>query len=254
MRGVKQESMDKKKDKMKKEGIMDKRDWDLCLTDDLTEDWQKNWFLDGENTRITHSGTGMDYWAGPKPGDDACHAVLWTKRSFTGDIKIEYEFTRLDQMLRFVNIIYIQATGSGAKDYPSDIAHWAHLRKVPAMRMYFNHMNTYHISYAAYGMENDDPHDDYIRARRYMPETERGLAETDLLPDYFGTGLFATGVEHKITIIKTAQHLSMNIVNPEKEMHCQWDTTPFPAITEGRIGLRHMYTRGSGYRNFRVYC
>ena len=233
---------------------MDQRDWQLCFSDDLTADWRENWFLDGTNAQITFSGSGMDFWAGPTAGDDACHAVLWTKRSFEGDIKIEYEYTRLDQVLRFVNIIYVQATGSGIPEYPTDIARWAHLRNVPAMRMYFDHMHTYHISYAAFGMENDDPSDDYVRARRYRPETKKGLVETDLHPDYFKTGLFASGVKHRITIVKTAGELAMRIQNPEKEMQCRWDTTLFPAVTEGRIGLRHMYTRGARYRNFRVYC
>ncbi len=230
------------------------KDWTLCFADDMTGDWQGNWFLDGENAQITHSDAGMDFWAGSLAGDDACHAVLWTKRSFSGDLKIEYEFTRLDEVLRFVNILYIQATGSGASDYPTDISRWSNLRSVPAMRMYFDHMHTYHISYAAYGMMNTDSNADYIRARRYIPETPRGLSGTDLHPDYFGTGLFATGVKYKISIIKTPQELVMDIQNPETRMQCRWDPTPFPAITEGRIGLRHMYTRGSRSRNFQVYC
>jgi hypothetical protein len=229
------------------------KDWTLCFADNMIGDWHENWFLDGEYARITQGEAGMDFWAGPRAGDDACHAVLWTKQDFSGDVKIEYEFTRLDQVVQFVNIIYIQAAGSGAPDYPVDITQWSDLRKVPAMRMYFDHMHTLHISYAAYGMVNDDPSDDYIRARRYLPETQNGLNTTDLSPDYFRTGLFATGVKHKITILKTAGELRMGIQNPEAELRCCWDSTPFPAITQGRIGLRHMYTRGSRYRDFRVY-
>jgi len=34
--------------------------------------------------------------AGPTAGSDSCHAVLWTKRSFSGDVKIEFEYTRAD--------------------------------------------------------------------------------------------------------------------------------------------------------------
>jgi hypothetical protein len=243
---------------MKSDKDIDAKDWKVCFSDDMTgnwhDNWRDNWFLDGELARVTHSATGMDFWADPTAGDDACHAVLWTKRSFTGDIKIEYEFTRLDRALRFVNIIYVQATGSGAPDFPANIAHWAHLRRVPAMRMYFDHMHTYHISYAAYGMQNNDPDNDYIRARRYMPDMQKGLADTDLLPDYFRTGLFATGVKHRITIIKTADELSMAIHSSEKEMLCHWTTAMLPPISKGRIGLRHMYTRGARYHNFRVYC
>ena len=46
------------------------------------------------------------------------------------------------------------------------------------MRLYFNHMNTYHISYAAFRQKNDDSEEDYIRGRRYMPDAGKGLSGT----------------------------------------------------------------------------
>ena len=52
--------------------------------------------------------------AGPVPRENASHAVLWTKQSFAGDVKIEYEYTRTDDANQYVNILYIQATGSAA--------------------------------------------------------------------------------------------------------------------------------------------
>ena len=135
--------------------------------DPCTQDWQDQWFLDGKKATITSSETGMDFLAGPTALDDSCHAVLWTKQSFCGDLKIEYEYTRLDTAVRYVNILYVQATGSGKEDFKKDILQWSQFRTVPAMRKYFDHMNTYHISYAAFGMQNDDAQQDYIRARRY---------------------------------------------------------------------------------------
>jgi Domain of unknown function (DUF1961) len=228
-------------------------DWDEAFFDACTENWKDNWLLDGQEARITHSDRGMDFFAGDQAGDDASHAVLWTLKSFAGDIKIEYEYTRLDEANRFVTILYIQATGSGDGPYQKDIMRWVDRRAVPSMRTYFNHMNTYHISYAAYGVENDDPAEDYIRARRYMPETPRGLEGTDLQPDdYARTGLFATGVPYKITVIKSGDKLYMHIAGKDNTLLCHWDTESFPAIAEGRIGLRHMYTRAARYRNFRV--
>ena len=52
------------------------------------------------------------------------------------------------------------------------------------MSEYCNHMHLLHISYAAFKIGNADPQNDYIRARRYMPGTGKGLAETDIKPDY----------------------------------------------------------------------
>jgi len=226
--------------------------WREVLHDPGTGDWRELWTLDGEEARIENTPRGMEYYSGPRSGDDACHAVLWTKQSFDGDVRIIYEYTRLDEMTKHVNIIYVQATGSGEGEYATDIAAWAHLRTVPSMKLYFNHMNTYHISYAAFGNKNDDPTDDYIRARRYMPESGKGLKGTDLPPDYFKTGLFATGAPHRITIIKAGDDLFMRIVTDETTKLCHWKNETLPAITTGRIGLRHMYARGARYADVHI--
>jgi hypothetical protein len=49
--------------------------------------------------------------------------VLWTKRSFAGDVRIEYDFTRLDTALEHTSvcILYIQATGVGNGEFARDI-------------------------------------------------------------------------------------------------------------------------------------
>ena len=85
-----------------------------------------------------------------------------------------------------------------------------------------------------------------------MPGARKGLKGTDLEPDNFRTGLFKTGVPHRITVNKKGNDIYMHIKNDEKERLCHWKNESFPPINEGRIGLRHMYTRGARYRNFRV--
>jgi hypothetical protein len=220
--------------------------------DSCTEDWRERWTLDGLKARVTNGEKGMDFRAGPVRKENASHAVMWTKDSFVGDIRLDYEYTKLDDAVEAVTILYIQATGSGAKGYEKDIARWAAKREIPSMGMYFNHMHLLHISYAAYAVGGTDPNKDYIRARRYMPESPAGLTGTDLEPDYFETGLFKRGVPHRITVIKKGDDLFMHIRNDEKGQLCHWKTDAFPPILEGRIGLRHMWTRGARYRDFRI--
>ncbi len=229
-----------------------KKDDPTLLYDSCTDDWREHWTLDGQKATLTHSDKGMDFWAGPTFREDASHAVLWTKQSFSGDIKIEYEYTRLDRATRCATILYVQATGSGEDPYVTDIAQWSDRRIVPAMRRYFDHMNTYHISYAAFNNNNDDPSEDYVRARRYMPLRMKGLRGTDLKPDFARTGLFSTDMPHRITVIKRGNTLSMRVQNDEAEKTFLWTNDTLPGIVEGRIGLRHMFTRGARYRDFRV--
>jgi hypothetical protein len=227
-------------------------DWKEVFYDSCTGDWKEHWTIDGLKATVTNSDKGMDFRAGPVRKENASHAVMWTKQSFAGDIRLDYEYTKLDDKVEAVTILYIQATGSGADGYDRDISKWVDKREVPTMSMYFKHMNLYHISYAAFDVGNADQVKDYIRARRYMPELPAGLANTDLEPDYFETGLFRRGAPHKITVIKKGDDLFMYVRNSEKKQLCHWKTDTFPPVAEGRVGLRHMWTRGARYRYFRI--
>jgi hypothetical protein len=224
--------------------------WNEVFSDPATGDWEKKWFLDGEVGMVKTDPEGMTLTAGPEFKNDAHHMVLWTKESFSGDLKIEYDYTRLDAETRCVNILYIQATGSAEGPYAKDITKWNEQRRIPAMETYFNHMNTYHISYAAFPNATDKT-GGYIRARRYIPE-KNGIKGAELKPDYDPWTLFATGVKHHITVIKKDRDLFMRIENPDRVLHCHMQNPDLPAITEGRIGLRHMFTRSARYANFRI--
>ena len=224
--------------------------WKTSFEDDCTQSWQERWFLDGEVASVSNDENGMQLTAGPKFKNDAHHMVLWTKESFEGDVKIEYDFTRLDFESRCVNILYIQASGSGEGQFKKDIAEWNTLREVPAMRMYFDHMNAYHISYAAFPNKGDE-RKSYIRARRYMPHLT-GLEGSDLKPDYYPDGLFAPGDPHKITVIKKERDIFMRVVNSEQTYYCHFTNPDLPVIEEGRIGLRLMYMRSSRFTNFKI--
>jgi hypothetical protein len=221
--------------------------WEEAFSDSCTKDWKAKWFLDGEVGSVTNSPEGMTLAAGPEFKNDAHHMVLWTKDSFEGDLKIEYEYTRLDEATNCVTILYVQATGSGEGPYAKDITKWSGLRKTPAMKMYYDHMHAYHISYAA----NPGTKKAYIRGRRYMPERQ-GLEGTQLKPDYSTPELFATGVKHHITVIKKDRDLSMRVENPDQVVYCHMTNPDLPVITAGRIGLRHMFTRSARYANLRV--
>ena len=220
------------------------------FADDGTGSWEEKWFLDGEVGTVTNSPEGMTLTAGPEFKNDAHHMVLWTKKEFAGDLKIEYDYTRLDKEQRCVTILCIQATGSGKGQFAKDITKWNELRKVPAMRTYYDNMHTYHFSYAAFGNSGKEK-TSYIRGRRYMPHAN-GLKGTELTPDYYSDTLFATGVKHHITIIKRDRDLYVRVQNPDEIRYCHLHNAKLPVITEGRIGLRHMFTRSARYANFRV--
>jgi hypothetical protein len=214
--------------------------------------WQEKWFLDGEIAAVTNEAQGMHLHAGPRWKDEAHHMVLWTKQEFSGDLKIEYDFTRTDmEDIGSVILIYIQATGDGSKKFPEDITKWNEYRAVPEMGKYFRNMNLYHISYATGNpfIEGNGP--DYVRARRYMPDGDT-LQGTELTPEYAGTGVFKPGVTYRFTILKEAREISMKVQGPDETRVFWFKNDNLPAVTHGRIGLRHMFTRSARYKDFRV--
>lgn len=79
-----------------------------------------------------------------------------------------------------------------------------------------------------------------------------GLKGTAMTPDYRFDSLFATGVKHHITVLNCDRDLHLRIENPDGVRYCHLHNGKLPVVTEGRIGLRHMFTRSARYRNFRV--
>ncbi len=224
-------------------------EWKLAFADECTDDWTKKWFWDGLLATVENTQEGMHFSAGPEAKNDAHHAVLWAKESFQGDIKIEYDYTRTDSAIRYVTILYIQATGDQEGDFMADIAEWNQFREVPSMRKYFENVNLLHISYAAFGNEGDGLH--YIRARRYPKPQDKGFDITRIAPSYDYKGFVKTG--QRYPTIKSEDKLFFRLESTDGEELFTWDLSTVEPITEGRIGLRHMYSRSAIYKDFKVY-
>jgi len=228
---------------------LSKLEWKEVFTDPCTGDWRTHWTLDGLTGTVTNNDLGMTVTAGNRRHENADHLVLWTRASFYGDVRIDYTYTRLDDAEENVTILFVQATGRGKGEYAKDISAWSHLRSIPAMEAYYNFMNLYHISYAAF---DNSTGEQYIRARRYLPDRENGIKGTALKPDFPGHGLFKSGVPHHITVIKKGMELYMWIRNESEKKLCHWTTENFPPVIDGRIGLRHMSMRSARYKDFRI--
>jgi len=233
------------------DALNEQAEWKLEFEDKCTEDWKQNWVLDGLKASLENSDKGLHFSAGPEFKNDAHHAVLWTKESFEGDLKIEYDYTRTDSETKCVNILYIQATGKGEEPFAEDIFSWKSLREVPAMRSYYDNMNTLHVSYAAFVNSSDTSY--YVRARRYPRPENASFNETKIAPSYDNEGYFKTGESYHITVVKTNTRLFFKMENKGESSLFAWDLSAIDPVSSGRIGLRHMYTRSAIYRTFKIY-
>lgn len=241
--------------KIKKENTFDKinkkKGWHLVFNDDCTNDWTQNWTLDGLIATVQNLNQGMHFTSGPEYKNDAHHAVLWTKKSFAGDVKIEYDFTKTDDEAKCVNILYIQATGDEEGVYEKDISKWDKLREVPTMSTYFKNMNTFHISFAAFGNQENSFH--YVRARRYPKPNDKPFKVTQIAPSYDSQGFLKKNQTYHITAIKNKNWLFFKMESKDGVELFKWDISNIKPINEGRIGLRQMYTRSSIIKNFKIY-
>lgn len=233
---------------------VDSLPWIQVFSDSGTGDWTAGWTIDGVNTSVTNTPEGILLSAGPRNLDNAHHAVLWTRERYQGDIRIEYDYIRTDNSkANAVNIIYIQALGKGNDGYAEDIHLWSDLRREPAMKVYYDNMDTYHISYATDGMPPAPEAGRYVRARRYMPREGKGLQDTALIPDYLQQNLFKPGVKYHITVIKKGQDLWFRAEGPLRSGIFYFDGHSHPPIDEGYVGFRHMYTRSAVYSDIKIF-
>jgi len=228
----------------------------ILFEDNMTDNWQENWFLDGEKATIEHRDDGLYFSGGTVTKSEdpenyhAHHAVLWTKKVFEGDLRISYEMTRIDSSDYGTTLLYIQAQGVGNEPYVEDIAEWSELRKIPAMDLYFEHMDLISISFR-----------NNLRCKRY-PWTDRngewypkrGLIEP--MVDYAG---ILPGKTYIVEVLKRKTSVTLRLYDGgTNEMFTEftWDTTKVPEelepVKKGRIGLRHMSTRQFIYRKFKV--
>ena len=214
-------------------------DWEEFFYDTGTHSWQKQWFLDGRDAVVANNQDGMRIDA------TKGFAVLWTKANFKGDLRIEYDFKRVDSSNSGVNIIYIQATGDKQNGHDTDIRKWSHRRTQALMSDYFLNMHTYHISYATRPK-------DYIRARRYLPLQDTRLEGTKMTGETQDTGMFVQGRWVKVRIIKREKDLFIEVSNPTESALCHFINEDKPGIDLGRIGLRLMPGRISQFKDFRI--
>lgn len=226
--------------------------WNQEFSFNGESEWNQSWFLEGDRGSVICDNHGMLFSAGPTVRDHADHAVLWTKQEFTGDIRIEYDYTRVDSLegSPTVNILYLQATGLGTEDSPKDISLSKDKRTVPFMKSYFLNMDLVHISYAASG----EPRSHYVSARRYPTKTQKEFQKsTQVYPIYEDIYLFKPGEKCHIVAEKIGNKLTFTAERDGKIDKFEWSLDKFAPVNYGRVGLRHMFGRVSRYQNIKIF-
>ena len=231
----------------------------IIFEDDMTENWQDNWFLDGKEGEIRNNEEGLFLAGGPvtkwvdRELYHAHHVVLWTKQVFEGDIRIQYEMTRNDEPdTRSTTLLYIQAQGIGTPEFPNDISEYNAYREEPGMDRYFNTMDLLSLSFRGELRLKRYPwrHDDGSELSKKPLIEPMGLWNGIQIGPWYhvdvtkkGTSLRALVTEMETGTVIIDQTWDTRDVDPELEPQL---------ITKGRIGIRHMASKKLTYRNVSV--
>ena len=82
---------------------------------------------------------------------------------------------------------------------------------------------------------------------------DKSFNVTQIEPSYDQQGYFKSDQKYHITAIKTDEYLFFKMESKDGVELFSWNLSNINPIKEGRIGLRHMFTRSSIYKNFKIY-
>ena len=120
--------------------------------------------------------------------------MLWAKPIVGGDVRIEYDYTHIDDASNpYVVILFIQAQGTG--DRAADISTWQ--RPVASYPIYHGEMSNYSITY--------DNAANTVRARHNPGQAAAG--------EFTYEHMFERDETYHITIEKSGQNFSMTATN-----------------------------------------
>jgi hypothetical protein len=225
-------------------------DWREAFVADHKRDWRAEWFLFGDPSRgitVSNSAAGLTLRAGDGSDPRRDHAVLWSKRTFTGDVRIEYDVTVLDgyasppPKISYCSALLVHA--QGATNYPSDLAAWTAAQANADTSGNFVNTNTrgLQLNYAFVGD---------VRGNRLRLRVNPGYAlagQSDI------TTLFRQGQTCHVSATKAGALLTVHVTDGKATFSHTFTDAGLAAHGSGRIGLRNMNRREARYANLRVY-
>lgn len=227
--------------------------WRLAFSDNGTGRWSDDWVLFGNPERIsvTNGPDGMTFRAGDGTDANADHAILWSKRSFSGDLRVEWDYTVLDRYSStippngYCSALMLYSSGAGTFGLPTELLAWPQqARQADTSGRYFHERTRgLQLNYAFVG----DPRGNRFRIRAnpgYLLGTESD--ETDF---------FRPGASYHVAVEKTGAVVGVKVaeLSSGREFSTTFADPLLQNYSSGRIGLRNMNRRESRYAKVRVY-
>lgn len=178
--------------------------WIPALVDAGTGRWSDHWLLFGDPDRgitVTNGTDGMTLRAGDGTDPRKDHAVLWTRATFAGDLRIEYDYMVLDRYSTplteggYCSAVLIHSRVTSSSTLPADIANWsAEQRNTDTSGRALNAvMDGLQLNYA------------FVGDARGNPFRLRSNPGYRLVGESAGMPVFDAGTEYHIVVEKVGQ-------------------------------------------------
>jgi hypothetical protein len=223
---------------------------------DLAPDWRINWVLHKDpklKAKIEQLPNGVILRAAPynytnKKIYDRSNIALWNKTLWTGDFRVEFDFTRLDNVARTTGsgigaMLYWHVLGrTGDPKHPPSIAAWP--SKAADEDAYVRYTRGYRVTWSNFNTRAPQNSNE-IRVRTFAFTRNYPTKVGGDSPAVFP---FVRDQTYHMAIQRVGQVLTVVV-----DGHTvTWDDPAIARYNDGYFGIRHQTGRHARYENFTI--
>ncbi len=179
--------------------------------------------------------------------------VIWSRTAWSGDFKVSFEFTRLDNTTKTTGtgigaMLYFHATGAGTEDHPASFAEWPSAR--PSEDDYTQYGRGIRITWSNYNTVTPGNSNE-MRLRSFEFTTAYPAKIGADSPAKFP---FKRGVKYKMTFVRKGNKFSASVKDTTtgRTQSVSWSSTQIGRFSSGYFGIRHQPGREARYEKFSV--
>jgi hypothetical protein len=220
---------------------------------DLTN-WSTNWVLHKDpklGASLTPIANGIILKAAPISTDSSVYQrssiAIWNKNLWTGDFRVEFDFTRLDNTTKTTGngigaMLYWHVVGKGDAAHPASIAQWP--SKAANEKTYIRYSRGYRVTWSNFNTQSpQNSHE--IRLRRFAFTTNYPVQIGGDSPAKF---FFEKDKKYHMILERSGSTFKV-IVGTESHT---WNESVITLYNDGYFGIRHQPGRWGRYENFSI--
>jgi hypothetical protein len=221
----------------------------------LAPDWRAGWALHKDSelgAGVDQLANGIVLRAADYAYDDrAVYArssvALWSRHAWAGDFRVEFDFTRLDDVARTTGngigaMLYFHVVGAGDPHHPAELARWPSTQA--REEAYVRHGRGFRVTWSNFNTEHPrNSHEMRLRTFAFTTRYPERIGEDS--PSRF---TFARGRTYRMAFERRGPRFAASV---DGEAFV-WEDPAIARFGEGCFGLRHQPGRVARYENLAI--